>query len=49
MAAVYFAFPGNESLTKLLLKKGESESYGSFELRNFPDGETYLRILSDVK
>jgi len=47
MKTVFFSFPGNEELSLNLIKNQEGE-LGEFELRNFPDGETYIRILSDV-
>lgn len=40
--------PGNEDLTDELTQK-ESAEKGMLEMRKFPDGETYLRILSNVK
>lgn len=48
MKTLYFAFPGNELLNTTLLKK-ENGELGEFELRNFPDGESYVRIISEVK
>lgn len=48
MKLLFFAFPGNETLGAELVKKQEGET-GIFELRNFPDGESYLRILSTVE
>ncbi len=47
MKTVFFSFPGNEELSLNLIKNQEGE-LGAFELRNFPDGETYLRILTEV-
>ncbi|MGJ1446032.1 ribose-phosphate pyrophosphokinase [Sphingobacterium spiritivorum] len=43
-----FSLPGNEKLTALLAKKLNAE-IGEVTFRKFPDGETYTRILSDVK
>lgn len=45
---VFFALPGNEQLASDLayLTSGE---LGSLEVRHFPDGESYVRILSDTK
>ena len=40
--------PGNEDLTDALTQKEKAER-GSVEMRQFPDGETYLRILSNVR
>jgi len=40
--------PGNEELTNTLAKKEQAE-IGKAELRYFPDKETYVRVLSDVK
>lgn len=48
MKKIYFALPGNEALTEKLIQKEKAEK-GIIEIRSFPDGETYLRILSDVK
>jgi ribose-phosphate pyrophosphokinase len=48
MKKIYFAMPGNESLTNTLVKKENAEK-GSLEMRQFPDGESYIRILSNVK
>ncbi|RJL07363.1 ribose-phosphate pyrophosphokinase [Paracoccus aestuarii] len=40
--------PGNETFARQLADAGGWEA-GALETRRFPDGETYLRILSDVK
>jgi ribose-phosphate pyrophosphokinase len=48
MDSIIFAFPGNESLAESLRKKLNSEQ-GDFEIRNFPDGESYVRIDSKVR
>lgn len=40
--------PGNEELTDALIQKENAEK-GSVEMRQFPDGESYVRILSNVK
>jgi len=48
MKKIIFAFPGNEALARKMSLMSEVES-GEIELRNFPDRETYVRILSDVK
>lgn len=39
--------PGNESFARRLAEAGGCE-LGAIETRRFPDGETYVRILSDV-
>ena len=46
--AIFFALPGNERLASDLaaLTCGE---VGELEFRHFPDGESYVRILSNVK
>ena len=48
MKPIIFSLPGNESLADSITAgiKGEK---GDFEIRQFPDGETYVRVLSDVK
>jgi ribose-phosphate pyrophosphokinase len=48
MKTILFSLPGNEELTELLAAKMDAE-VGKATLRNFPDGESYTRILSDVK
>ena len=48
MNIIYFSLPGNEELTKTLAQKSKAE-VGKVELRYFPDKETYVRVLSDVK
>ena len=48
MNTIIFSLPGNEKLTALLAKKMNTE-IGECILRRFPDGESYTRILSDVK
>src|SRR6478735_9151095 len=48
MNKIFFALPGNEVLTKSLAEKTQAE-LGSAIIRHFPDGETYIRIESDVK
>ncbi len=48
MGPIYFALPGNEALTNTLAKREQAET-GKAELRYFPDKETYVRVLSDVK
>ena len=48
MKTILFSLPGNEEQTNLLAKKMNAE-IGEATLRKFPDGESYTRILSDVK
>lgn len=47
MEPIIFSMPGNELLSESILigLKGER---GNFTERQFPDGETYMRILSEV-
>lgn len=45
---IVFAAPGNTEFARLL-KRGLDAEAGTIEIRDFPDGETYLRVLSDVK
>jgi ribose-phosphate pyrophosphokinase len=42
------AYPGNEALATPLCRALHADPVG-FEMRDFPDGETYLRIGSDVQ
>lgn len=48
MKTVLFYFPGNEPMATSLLRDPEFEK-GEMELRGFPDGESYVRILSAVE
>ncbi len=48
MTKIFFSLPGNETLTCSLATITGAE-YGEVEIRHFPDGETYVRVLSDVK
>ncbi|PTX18245.1 ribose-phosphate pyrophosphokinase [Pontibacter mucosus] len=48
MKQLLFALPGNEKLTDSLAAILGAER-GQAEIRPFPDGETYIRILSEVK
>ncbi len=48
MKSIIFSLPGNESLTESITAEIKAEK-GDFEIRQFPDGETYERVLSDVK
>lgn len=45
---VFFALPGNERLAGDLAALTSGE-VGKVEVRHFPDGESYVRVLSDVK
>ena len=45
---VYFSLPGNESLMDKMACNTNAE-IGKAIIHNFPDGESYIRILSDVK
>lgn len=45
---ILFALPGNEELTNKLAKQLNAET-GDIIIRQFPDGETYIQIRSDVK
>lgn len=45
---IFLPTPGNEAMAKALAARAAAE-LGALETRRFPDGETYLRIVSDVK
>jgi ribose-phosphate pyrophosphokinase len=47
MKQMVFTYQGNESMTRLLAS-GLNCSLGEFEMRRFPDGETYVRLITDV-
>lgn len=47
MKPLLFSLPGNEPLAKRLFQKMPTE-LGQMTLRKFPDGETYLRLLTEV-
>jgi ribose-phosphate pyrophosphokinase len=47
MIPILFAMPGNEAFA-LHLDRAISCEVGQLEMRRFPDGETYVRILSPV-
>ncbi len=47
MVPLFFALPGNEDLSASLVAALHGES-GDVEIRRFPDGESYVRVLSDV-
>ncbi|MGE0333890.1 MAG: ribose-phosphate pyrophosphokinase [Gammaproteobacteria bacterium] len=46
-ARLILPLPGNETFSRRLADEGQWE-LGAVETRRFPDGETYVRILSDV-
>lgn len=48
MTPLLLAYPGHESLARSLQRELQAECV-AFELRSFPDGETYLRIDTDVR
>ncbi|MES2395095.1 MAG: ribose-phosphate pyrophosphokinase [Bacteroidota bacterium] len=48
MKKIVFALPGNEALVNYIVDSIQAE-LGVPEFRNFPDGETYVRILSSVE
>lgn len=48
MKTIFFALPGNEDITNKLAKKTKCE-IGEVNIRQFPDGETYVQLKSDVK
>jgi ribose-phosphate pyrophosphokinase len=48
MEKMFFALPGNEVLTQSLADKCQAE-LGKAIIRQFPDGETFVKIESDVK
>ncbi len=48
MKKILFVMPGQEALGASLISGGGFEQ-GEFELRHFPDGETYVRVISPVR
>ncbi|MBL8003072.1 MAG: ribose-phosphate pyrophosphokinase [Flavobacteriales bacterium] len=48
MRRILFTLPGNEGLATAIATAMDAEQ-GALSLRHFPDGESYVRILSDVK
>ncbi|MEO6305414.1 MAG: ribose-phosphate pyrophosphokinase [Bacteroidia bacterium] len=48
MKTIIFSFPGNELLSENIIAGIEGEK-GNFTLRQFPDGESYVRVLSNVE
>lgn len=47
MNTIVFALPGNEAIASKIATTLNA-TLGDFTIRQFPDGETYIRILSDV-
>lgn len=48
MKRIVFSIPGNETLAQSLALKTDSDM-GVSEIRHFPDGETYIRLVSAVR
>lgn len=48
MDRLYFSFGGHDALTETLVKKSQAKT-AEIILRRFPDGETYVRILTAIK
>jgi ribose-phosphate pyrophosphokinase len=48
MEKLYFSFGGHDALTDTLVKKSQA-SLAEIIVRRFPDGESYVRILTEVK
>ncbi|MCW3102945.1 MAG: ribose-phosphate pyrophosphokinae [Bacteroidetes bacterium] len=48
MKPIVFALPGNELLSRKIIE-GTNAEQADFVLRSFPDGETYLRVLSNME
>jgi ribose-phosphate pyrophosphokinase len=46
--AIFFAMPGNERLAGDLARLTQGR-VGNIDVRRFPDGETYVRIVSEVR
>lgn len=47
MRQIFFATPGNEALCRSVAQQIRAEE-GEAAIRHFPDGESYVRLLSDV-
>ncbi|MBS0325658.1 MAG: ribose-phosphate pyrophosphokinase [Proteobacteria bacterium] len=47
MSTTVFAFPGNEALARVIAERIDA-SIGTLFLHRFPDGETYVRLDTDV-
>jgi ribose-phosphate pyrophosphokinase len=45
---IIFAMPGNEAMGDAIAARTRAER-GQLELRRFPDGESYVRLLNDVR
>lgn len=45
---IVFAYPGNEKLANSIAEYINAD-IGKMEIRSFPDGELYIRVLSEVK
>lgn len=48
MKPILFAFPGNEAASRPLALALEADM-GAFEIRQFPDGESYIRVDSNIR
>lgn len=48
MTPIVFPFPGNEALAAALVQRTQWPA-GKFETREFPDGETYLRVVAQCE
>jgi ribose-phosphate pyrophosphokinase len=47
MRKIVVAYQGNEQMANAI-REGLSCALGEFEMRQFPDGETYVRLITDV-
>lgn len=47
MKPLVFSLPGNEAFSASLVRALDAE-HGAVEIRRFPDGESYVRVLSEV-
>lgn len=47
MSKIVFAYPDNELMADSI-RNGLAASSGKIEMRHFPDGETYIRLVTDV-
>jgi ribose-phosphate pyrophosphokinase len=45
---IVFAMPGNETMADAIAVRTRAER-GQLEMRRFPDGETYVRVVSEVR
>lgn len=48
MTRLYLPMPGNETIASALAERANAD-LGAIEMRRFPDGEAYIRLLSAVK